>query len=116
MTLYEHVDAVILRDPAQQRGAMICPECGQDIDNTKGTGDARVPVGSLVDADLAAALDVATLPVHGWACTRHDYTVVCPAYTTRDAGNVGAGWTGILVEFATGHARRVPIPEREVRP
>lgn len=116
MSLYDFVDAVILRDPAEKFGRVVCPECGKDISDSKGTGDAVVPIGSLVDVDLASELDQETLPTHGWACTRHDYVVVCPAHTTRDGGMIGAGWTGLLVEFADGHARRVPVPEREVRP
>jgi hypothetical protein len=102
---------VILRKPAEQLDRVVCPECGCDIERTKGTGDARVPIAALVDAELAAALDVGDLPTHGWVCTRHsNYTVVCPA----DPEALHDAWTSILVEMADGHVRDVPIPAPEV--
>lgn len=101
----------ILRDPAEQHGRVVCPECGRDIEETKGTGDARIPVGSLVDAQMAAELEAQSLPTHGWVCTRHpQYDVVCPARSESLPS-----WGSILVQFADGHARQVPVPSREVR-
>lgn len=102
---------LILRDPAQQLGRVVCPECGSDIERTKGSGEARVPISALVDAELASRLDVGDLPTHGWVCTRHThYTVICPA----DPASLPAAWVGVLVEMADGHVREVPIPAPEV--
>lgn len=114
MSLYDHVDAVILRDPVHHGDTVICPECGKDITDTKGSGEARVPLGTLLDTDLASILDAPSLPTHGWVCNRHNYAVVCPAHTTSDGGNIGAGWTGVPVELADGRDRRVPVPRKEV--
>jgi|GEM_PF-4920142 len=102
---------LILREPAEHLDRTVCPECGCDIQRTKGTGEARVPISALVDVDLAARLDVGDLPTHGWVCTRHsNYTVVCPA----DPSSLHPAWKGVPVEMADGHVREVPIPAPEV--
>lgn len=106
------VSARVLRDPAEKNGRVVCPECGKDIEETKGDGDVRVPISAIVDPSTAARIDADDLPTHGWICRRHShYSVVCPDRPE----SLQRGWTGILVEFADGHTRKVPIPRREVR-
>lgn len=101
----------VLREPAEKHGAVVCPECGRTLSSTTGGGEVCVPLGQLVDVDVASSVDTTQLPTHGWVCTRHpEYAVVCPTRTEK----LPDGWIGVLVEFADGHAREVPVPRQEV--
>ena len=109
---YGVVSPTIVREPSRDtQNIPVCAECGHPVAKSKGSH--RIAKPELVDDDLAAALE--ELITHGWRCDRHSYEVVMPAHAHGpDADGMIDGWVGVELEFADGHTRYVPTPEREV--
>lgn len=104
----------VVRTPARNPdGSVVCPECGQSVDSSRGTHQLRHP--DAVDHDLREQLDEPLL-VHGWLCARHQYDVVIPVHCRgRGASNLPDGWVGVRLVFADEAIRWVPTPERDLR-
>jgi hypothetical protein len=105
--------STVLRRPARDRDddSVICPECGQDVAESKRPQSVSEPTLSGADRDL----DLSTLVVYGWRCQAHSYDVVLPARATgRDAPQFLDGWVGVLVRTVDGVERWVPTPAKEL--
>ena len=105
--------APVVRSPARNPdGSLICPECGQDVTESKTTPRIRDP--DLADRELRQEID--ELLTYGWLCTRHEYDVVIPVECRdRDASNLQDGWIGIRLVFADEIVRWVPTPRKELQ-
>jgi hypothetical protein len=105
--------APIVRSPARNpNGSVICPECGQDVTNSKSTHRIRGP--DLADRQLRREID--ELLTFGWLCTRHQYDVVIPVECRgTDALNLQNGWTGVRLAFADNVVRWVATPRKELQ-
>jgi hypothetical protein len=102
----------IVRSPARNPdGSVICPECGRDVTDTKGTPRIRAP--DLADRELRQEIE--ELLTFGWICTGHHYDVVIPVECRdRDASNLQNGWIGVRLVFADEITRWVPSFCREL--
>jgi hypothetical protein len=103
----------IVRSPARNPdGSVICPECGRDATDTKGTPRVRAP--DLADRELRREID--ELLTYGWICSRHQYDVVIPVECRgRDASNLQNGWVGVRLVFADETVRWVATPRKEIQ-
>lgn len=103
----------IVRSPARNPdGSVICPECGSDVTDSRGTHRLRHP--DVADDKLRQQLEEPLL-VHGWICTRHDYDVVIPAECGgRDAATLPDGWIGVRLVFADEAVRWIATPATEL--
>lgn len=110
---FDVTPAPVVRSPARNPdGSVICPECGEPVDENRGTHRVRSP--DLADADLREQLHDDLL-VHGWICVRHQYDVVAPIECRgREAANLSDGWVGIRLVFADEQVRWVATPRREL--
>ena len=106
--------APIVRTPAQNPdGTVICPECGNSVDSSRGTHQVRRP--TFADHALQESFDD-PLFVHGWLCIRHQYDVIIPVPCRgSDASNLASGWVGVRLVFADEIVRWVPTPQKELR-
>ena len=110
---YGVVPSTVVRQQARNPdGSVICPECGHDITDSKGTHPVISP--DFVDEDLCREYE-GELLVFGWRCTRHQYDVLAPSHCAgSDASNLADGWLGVRLTFADEQRRWVPTPAREL--
>ena len=110
---FDVTPAPVVRSPAQNPdGSVICPECGADVTDERGTHRVRQP--DLAADNLRDQLR-GELLVHGWLCLRHEYDVVIPLECRgRDAASLPDGWVGVRLVFADEGTRWVATPAREL--